>query len=437
MKTFRKRTRPAGLRQEGSIGRWLRLRAAGKLIKGAGTAEPSSDSAEPRFTWLDVSTIKRVEQAIAGIRAWAYTEIGKTQSDAYQLLAKLDSAVRHRELMRTACFRAVQEHASFKKRVESEGALAELHRAAGLWTRGGFACCVIFASLTLQSPLQALGIGIELGPTHADLARYIGNGLAWLAAFVFGWITTSVGKTVGSSIVNRSAKGLVKDARVAGRYFWLIPTGGVLLLVAALFAAAIVRDGHLKLIALESPIPAWSFAVFAAAIEGGAILLGWAAATPIADAERRLAAALSAAATKEKDAGEAVDVLVGDIASLMSEQTAIKQITEELERGQLANAAEEIAVRAAANPAWYGMFDQLNIARGAFPENPAQALTVDTILAGESPDDGSRDSSGYDALRKHVEEIAKRTWSNATHDPNTCAWRSSLNGSGRRSSAPK
>lgn len=405
---FGKSKDKVGLRREGWLTRWRRLAGARKPIPNH--SPPKEGASYPKFTkftWHDVVSVSRVKQVVAAIRAWAYRSLGETRGAAHRVVVKLDTAVRHREAMRMEHSVAVDQQETFRKRVKDEQAEGELHRVPSLWSRGVFVCCVLFSTLTLATPVQALGVGIDLGPSHADLARLIGNGLAWLAAFTFGWIISSLGKTIGATPVNWSARSLVKDARVAIPYFWLIPVGGLLALLGSLYAAAIVREGQLELVALHSPIPVWSFAMFTAAIESAAIVLGWATATPIADAARRLTAAQEDAEGEAQRAGVVVDELVGDIAALVEEHDALVLVAEELQRGQFASAAEEITVRAAANPALYGLFDELGVARRVFDAKPAEPLDVKPVLTERTQLDKSAAPDGlYESLRLHVEQLA-------------------------------
>jgi hypothetical protein len=403
-----RRKNHVGLRREGWLARQRRFAGARKPVaKQTPSEEGSSYPTFTKFTWRDVAAVARVKQAIAAIRSWAYGSMGETRGTAHRLVAKLDTAVRHRDAVRAEHGVAVEQHDTFRGRLKDQEAEGELHRVPSLWSRGVFACCVVFASLTLATPVQALGVGVDLGASHADLGRQIGNGLAWVAALAFGWITASLGKTLGATAVNWSARDLVKDARVAWSYFWLIPAGGLVALLGSLYAAAIVREGQLELVALDSPIPAWSFAMFTAAIECAAIVLGWATATPVADAERRLAAAQEKAEVEAQRGGAAVDTLVGEIAALIDEHDALVLIAEELERGQFASAAEEIAVRAGANPAFYGLYDEVDVAARVFDANPAEPLAVTPILPDRTQADDNAGPDGvYELLRQHVEQLA-------------------------------
>jgi hypothetical protein len=376
---WRSKKRPA-LRREGWLTRKRRLGAARqplKKIKEA-TAEVLPDFAG--LTWPDVATISAAKEVVAAIRAWTYGRLGELRGEIHRRLARLDTAVRNQNA-KLADYEAALSHCrTFDERVTEAGAETELHRKPSPWARGVFACCVAFATLALATPVQALGVGIDLGRDHQDLAQQIGNALAWVAAFVFGWITCALGKTIGTSFVNRAAQDLVKDARVASRYFWVVPLSGSIALIGSLYAAAIVRQGQLKLIGMHSPIPTWSFGLFTCAIEVAAIILGWATAHPVADAHRRLAAAKDAAHRAVVKAAKPVDRLLGEVLAVANEHDALALVANELQAAQFHSAAEEIAIRAAANPDTYGRRDPLDVASRAFYAAPVERLEINALL---------------------------------------------------------
>src|SRR5437588_202911 len=393
MRMFRwrnsKKKRPA-LRREGWLARRRRLAAAGQPLEKVDSSKPETVPRFGGFTWPDVGTISRVKEVVAAIRAWTYGRLGDLRGEVHRHLAELETAVRHRDAKRADHADARARNDAFLGRVKEGEAEGELHRVASNWARGVFACCVAFATLTMATPVQALGVGIDLGPHHQALAQQVGNALAWLAAFVFGWITCVLGKTVGAAFVNRAAHSLVKDARVASRFYWLVPMTGIIALVGSLYAAAIVRRGQLELVALHSPIPAWAFALFTCAIEVAAIVLGWATAHPVAEAHRRLEGAKDAAEAEAVEAAGGVDRLLGEILAFADEHDAVVLVSEELQAAQFASAAEEIATRAAANPAVYGRFDPLGAASRALDVDPVERLSIDTLLIERASDPGDR-----------------------------------------------
>jgi hypothetical protein len=373
-----------GLKRESALARRRRIAMAKKPFSTARAATSASGPTGPKqamFSWWDVATVFRVKQPIAAIRGWAYGAIGQSRGKIHRLAAKLETAVLNRNLERAELATVTEQRQTFRARIKDHCSEGELHRTPSVWNRACFGCCVAFSTLTLATPVQALGVGIDLGPHHAQLSQQLGNLLAWMAAFTFGWITCSLGKTLGAAPVNWAARNIVKDARVGLPYFWLIPGFGLAALIGSLCASAVVRSGQLKLIGQGSAIPTWSFALFTVTIESAAIVLGWATATPIADAERRLRRAQTIAEDGVRAAGEVVDALIGEVASLVAEHDALVLFAGELERGQFANAAEEIAIRAAANPSFYGLEDHLGIAAKAMSDDPAKPLASYPVMS--------------------------------------------------------
>ena len=240
MRSFRRRNRPGGLRREGWFGRWLRL-----ALPGGQSGPPRAKPSRRRFgspgSMSPRSSVSRRPSPASGP--------GATRSSvAFRVVpAACSQGWTRRSSTASGCTRSVleqvEDYQAFSNLVRTKNAIAELHRKASLWTRAGFACCVVFSTLAFATAAQALGIGLDLGSRNADLAQQIGNGLAWVAAFGFTWITTAVGKSIGASFVNRSVQDLVKDARVSGRYSWLIEAAGLCVLLGALIGAGICSRG--------------------------------------------------------------------------------------------------------------------------------------------------------------------------------------------------
>ena len=120
----------------------------------------------------------------------------------------------------------------------------------------------------------------------------------------------------------------------------------------------------------------------------------------------------------------------------MNDESFIIKIAAELEGGQYANAAEEIAIRAAANPELYGVFDQLDTVRETLFEPAEKPLETVPILATQDPGEGAS-TSGYEAVRGHVDRLAAQTRSTENSPSGECPWRPSVNGRSRRSQAPR